>query len=71
MENVDRHDLLQPLPVLTTDSNDMSTIRSLSSRIDSLVNQTNRLANGFEFNAHVPHTTQQEKTYEWIDSQQK
>ena len=47
----------------------MSAIRSLSSRIDSLVDQTNRVANGFELNSHLPIPSQQQNKYfrmEWI-----
>ncbi|CAF4928934.1 unnamed protein product, partial [Rotaria socialis] len=40
----------------------MSTIRSLSSRIESLVDQTNRVANGYEFNSQPPSSMQQENT---------
>jgi hypothetical protein len=49
----------------------MSTIRSLSSRIDSLVDQTNRVANGFDLNSRLPLSFQQENTSEWIDNNQK
>jgi hypothetical protein len=49
----------------------LSTIRSLSSRIDSLVDQTNRVANGFELNSRLPLSIQQENTSEWIDNNQK
>lgn len=46
----------------------ISTIRSLSSRIDSLVDQTNRVANGFELVPRLPITTQQENPSEWIEN---
>jgi hypothetical protein len=49
----------------------MSTIRSLSSRIDSLVDHTNRVANGFESNSRLPSSSQQENTSQWIDNNQK
>jgi hypothetical protein len=49
----------------------MSTIRSLSSRIDSLVDQTNRVANGFEVIPRLPISSQQENPSEWIDNNQK
>jgi hypothetical protein len=49
----------------------MSTIRSLSSRIDSLVDQTNRVANGFDLNPRLPISIQQENTSDWIDTNPK
>jgi len=49
----------------------MSTIRSLSSRIDSLVDQTNRVANGFELIPRLPISSQQENPSEWIDNNRK
>jgi hypothetical protein len=49
----------------------MSTIRSLSSRIDSLVDQTNRVANGFELTSRLPVSFQQENTSEWMDNNYK
>lgn len=47
---------IMPLVPLTNNDlpTNMSAIRSLSSRIDSLVDQTNRVANGFELNSHLP-----------------
>jgi len=57
---------------ITTDHpTNMSTIRSLSSRIDSLVDQTNRVANGFELNSRLPVPIQPENPSEWIDHNQK
>ncbi|CAF2492428.1 unnamed protein product [Rotaria sp. Silwood2] len=62
------------LPPLSLTNNDhptsMSTIRTLSSRIDSLVDQTNRAANAYEFNSHVPLSTQQENTLQKFDNNQ-
>lgn len=49
----------------------ISAIRSLSSRIDSLVDQTNRVANGFELSSRLPISIQPENTVEWIDQNQK
>ncbi len=49
----------------------MSAIRSLSSRIDSLVDQTNRVANGFELNSRLPIPISQENPSEWIDHNSK
>ncbi len=49
----------------------ISTIRSLSSRIDSLVDQTNRVANGFELNSRLTLLSQQQNPSEWIDNNQK
>jgi len=49
----------------------ISAIRSLSSRIDSIVDQTNRVANGFELNSRLPISIQPENTSEWIDQNQK
>ena len=51
--------------------NNISTIRSLSSRIDSLVDQTNRVANGFEFSSRLPVPIQTENPSEWIDHNSK
>lgn len=63
------------VPVLPLTNNDhptnISAIRSLSSRIDSLVDQTNRVASGFEFNPHLPLSNQQENTSQWFDNNQK
>jgi hypothetical protein len=65
------------LPSLPLTNNDlptnMSTIRSLSSRIDSLVDQTNRVANGFELNSRLPVSTQQQQDNisEWNDNNHK
>jgi hypothetical protein len=36
-----------------------------------LVDQTNRVANGFELNSRLPLSIQQENTSEWIDNNQK
>lgn len=51
--------------------NNISTIRSLSSRIDSLVDQTNRVANGFELSSRLPVPIQTENPSEWIDHNPK
>ncbi|CAF4637401.1 unnamed protein product [Rotaria sp. Silwood1] len=62
------------LPSLPLTNNDhptnISTIRSLSSRIDSLVDQTNRVANGYEFNSHLPLPIHQENTLQMFDNNQ-
>lgn len=47
--------------------NNISTIRSLSTRIDSLVDQTNRVANGFELSSRLPATVQTEISSDWIE----
>lgn len=51
--------------------NNISTIRSLSSRIDSLVDQTNRVANGFELSSRLPEPIPRENPTEWIDHNSK
>jgi hypothetical protein len=56
---------------ITDHPTSMSTIRSLSSRIDSLVDQTNRVANGFELNSRLPISIPQENPSEWIDHNSK
>ena len=66
------NEFIPPLPLTNNDHpTNISTIRSLSSRIDSLVDQTNRVASGFEFNSHLPLSTQQENTSQWFDQNQK
>ncbi|CAF2011176.1 unnamed protein product [Rotaria magnacalcarata] len=62
------------LPALPLTNNDhptnMSTIRSLSSRIESLVDQTNRVANGYEFNSQPPSSMQQENASQKFENNQ-
>ena len=70
--NPQSHELVPVLPL--TSSNhpaNMSVICSLSSRIDSLVNETNRVASGFELNSHLPVSSQQGKTSQWVDENPK
>ncbi|CAF0720912.1 unnamed protein product [Adineta steineri] len=69
--NNNNNEFLHSLPLTNIDHPDnMSAIRSLSSRIDSLVDQTNRVANGFELNSRLPSSSQQENTSEWNDNNQ-
>lgn len=52
--------------------NNISTIRSLSTRIDSLVDQTNRVASGFELSSRLPPVPiQTENSSDWIDHNAK
>ncbi|CAF0861264.1 unnamed protein product [Adineta ricciae] len=63
------NEYLHSLPLVNNDHpTNISAIRSLSSRIDSLVDHTNRIANGFELNSRLPLAIQQENTSEWTET---
>lgn len=47
----DRSEFLKPMTINNIEPASMSAIRSLSSRIDSLVDHTNRIANDFEYSS--------------------
>jgi len=58
----------RPPELFHPEPTNLSAIRSLSSRIDSLVDQTNRVANGFEIPTRSTFSFQPETNTDWTDS---
>jgi hypothetical protein len=72
----ERQEFLQPLPLTNNDPTNLSTIRSLSSRIDSLVDHTTRVTNGYEFSSRMPSLPSQAENNnnnnnDWMENHQK
>lgn len=74
--SLERQEFLPPLPLTNNDPTNLSTIRSLSSRIDSLVDHTTRVTNGYEYSSRMPSLSSQpdndnNNNNEWMENNQK
>lgn len=70
-EKEERTELFHPIPTINTDSTNLSAIRLLSSRIDSLVDQTTRVTNAFEIPSRSTFSSQPETNHEWTENPPK
>ena len=76
-KSLERQEFLPPLPLTNNDPTNLSTIRSLSSRIDSLVDHTTRVTNGYEYSSRMPSVPSQSENNnnnsnnEWMENHQK